>query len=755
MAYGDVLRTTDGIGSQNLTRVGGLRLRRSQRSCDFCRQRKIRCDGPQTADSRCSNCLAFDSACTYEKPARKRGPKNISMEELRKENASLKAKLRSLSLCSLCSQPLQSLPTRRDGRSVNASVFRHSSPESDTSSDTQEPPDEQDFISDELAVRFSQFTLHCMQDKDFGSASSFALANKAIAMKEKHEGRPLLPILRRPLFWDILPWEKKELDKLPLYFYPAGDLIDSLLSLYFTNVHPTMPILHRPTFERSVAEGLHLTDIDFGGLLLSVLAVASRYSNDQRVFVDGDSSLSAGWKFANAIQILRKKAGEPSIYEVQMYFFLTIFVLGTSMPQVSWLYIGVGIRFLQQSGRHRRKPEGHKPNLRDELWKRAFWSYLVLEALVCLFLGRPTGLQVEEYDLELPLEVDDEYWDSGFIQPLGKPSQLSYFVCQLRLSEILVDAMRRLYGSKKSKILLGWDGPEWEQRVVAELDSAMNDFHDSIPLHLRWDPEDPPQGTFFDQSAILHISYNHVLIAIHRLHLQKATKHGGAPSLFICARAARAVIRTADIWLSKLQCIPLPNLINPVFLSGLVLVLYMVGTTRAGLPMDSQHRDLVHIATALDILKFAESRSQSVGRLWEVLRELWSLDGSLPPKYRSNYAPDSGDAGASDPATSGPVSAATVPVEYHGQLGQSFDLWNGTTGSSDRSPVVKPGMTIEQLLADAATMESVLEVDDELMSIWMAAPTDVSNFSDWSAYLQNRNMSGDGLTFDIFGNGEG
>jgi hypothetical protein len=106
------------------------------------------------------------------------------------------------------------------------------------------------------------------------------------------------------------------------------------------------------------------------------------------------------------------------------------------------------------------------------------------------------------YDIELPLDVDDEYWDTGFVQPVGQPSQLAYFVCHLQLSEvtprfspmaipsecwrqIMADAMRRLYGSKKSKILLGWDGPDWEQRAVADLDSAMNDFVDSIPLHRK------------------------------------------------------------------------------------------------------------------------------------------------------------------------------------------------------------------------------------------------------------------------------
>ncbi|KAJ7696899.1 hypothetical protein B0H14DRAFT_3039804 [Mycena olivaceomarginata] len=710
MTSGDEeLGATDN-GSQSPRRVRGLRQRRPQRSCDTCRQRKS--DGANMADGHCSNCLSFGSACTYLQPALKRGPKNMTMEELKKENASLKANLRAISLCPVCSQPFQSLPAQGDGNPKSFPATQEGTPESVTApSDSKEPPDEQDFLDDDLVSRFNAFTFQCMKPKYFGPASTFALANNAIVMKQKFDGRPPSRVERRPLFWEILP--------ATIYIYPPSDLIDSLLDLYFICIHPTIPIFHRPSFEQSVAEGLHLTDMDFGGTLLAVLAVTSRYSTDPRVFVDGDKSLSSGWKFAKQIKILRKRA-EPSIHEVQTYFFLTLFSLGSSMPQLSWLYLGLGIRFLQQRGEHRRKPKSHEANAEDEMWKRR---------TVCLFLGRPMGLHVEEYDLELPLQVDDEYWDIGFIQPLGKPSQLSYFVYQLRLCEILGDAMRRLYGSKKSKILLGWDGPDWEHRAVAELDSAMNDFFDSIPSHLRWDPENPPQGTFFDQSAVLYISYNHVLIAV---------SEQGAPSLFICARAARAILRTADIWLSKLQRVPLPYVLNPVFISGVILVLYMMGTKRAlGVPIE-KNKDAIQIATALDILKFAESRLQPMGRLWELLRELWSLDGPLPSKYRPSYASDSVDVDK-------PVSAVPM-VQYHAQLASDqslFDAWN-TAPSSDppeQSPVLKPGMSIEQLLADAGpvdTMDTIL--DDELMSMWMATPTVVANIADWNAYIGNRNF---------------
>jgi hypothetical protein len=53
------------------------------------------------------------------------------------------------------------------------------------------------------------------------------------------------------------------------------------------------------------------------------------------------------------------------------------------------------------------------------------------------------------YDLDLPIECDDEYWDHPdpelrFKQPPGKPSKVSYFVHILKLKKIHLRAIRSL-----------------------------------------------------------------------------------------------------------------------------------------------------------------------------------------------------------------------------------------------------------------------------------------------------------------------
>ena len=115
------------------------------------------------------------------------------------------------------------------------------------------------------------------------------------------------------------------------------------------------------------------------------------------------------------------------------------------------------------------------------------------------------------FDLDLPLEVDDEYWEhpdptQAFKQPAGVPCNISSFNSFLKLNQILAFALRTIvrswaflwgrtnlsfsfqYSINKSKILLGFVGPQWEQHIVAELDSALNKWIDTVPDHCESRP---------------------------------------------------------------------------------------------------------------------------------------------------------------------------------------------------------------------------------------------------------------------------
>ena len=57
---------------------------------------------------------------------------------------------------------------------------------------------------------------------------------------------------------------------------------------------------------------------------------------------------------------------------------------------------GVGIRFAEDVGAHRRKVYSATPRVEDELWKRAFWVLVVIDRWMSASLGRPCSIQEEE-----------------------------------------------------------------------------------------------------------------------------------------------------------------------------------------------------------------------------------------------------------------------------------------------------------------------------------------------------------------------
>ncbi len=92
-----------------------------------------------------------------------------------------------------------------------------------------------------------------------------------------------------------------------------------------------------------------------------------------------------------------------------------IFVHGSSTPQLAWDFVGIGIRYAQDMGAHRKKVYNAVPSVEEELLKRAFWfvyapssyrlqaDHVYIRVLVSMdralssVLGRPCAIQDEEY----------------------------------------------------------------------------------------------------------------------------------------------------------------------------------------------------------------------------------------------------------------------------------------------------------------------------------------------------------------------
>lgn len=82
-----------------------------------------------------------------------------------------------------------------------------------------------------------------------------------------------------------------------------------------------MPLLHRPTFEQSIAHRLHLQDIHFAATVILVCAIGVGFSEDPRVTaLPYDHPRASGWTwFHQAQEMYLTVLFKPSLYIIQAY----------------------------------------------------------------------------------------------------------------------------------------------------------------------------------------------------------------------------------------------------------------------------------------------------------------------------------------------------------------------------------------------------------------------------------------------------
>jgi len=208
--------------------------------------------------------------------------------------------------------------------------------------------------------------------------------------------------------------------------------MESLFNIFFRDLRHELPFIHEQNFRREFADGLHLRDHYFGGTVLLICAVASRISEDPRVFIPGAPGSACGWQWFEQVQLVRKVIYEaPTLYELQAYCvsllsnnselsssnFIQLalaYALGTSSPGMVAHVTSMGLRFCQELGVHRKRPSNYKRTIDDELKRRCFWYvnfkitksctdhniwsrfFVSFDRWTSSFVGRPTGYREEE-----------------------------------------------------------------------------------------------------------------------------------------------------------------------------------------------------------------------------------------------------------------------------------------------------------------------------------------------------------------------
>lgn len=121
--------------------------------------------------------------------------------------------------------------------------------------------------------------------------------------------------------------------------FPNDDLLRTLVDNYFKGANVYSPLLHRPTFERNISRGLHLSDEGFGATVLLVCALGSRQSEDPRVFSADDElgHLSGGQWFNQVMKTMNTVMFDsPRSYDLQIAWVSIILSLSSLCLNASY-----------------------------------------------------------------------------------------------------------------------------------------------------------------------------------------------------------------------------------------------------------------------------------------------------------------------------------------------------------------------------------------------------------------------------------
>ncbi|KAJ7927889.1 hypothetical protein B0H13DRAFT_1598225 [Mycena leptocephala] len=587
--------------------------RRLPGACDVCRRRKVRCDSAQLGGQRCTNCVSTRAECTH---ARLQVPLKTGRDHVE----------------SILSTSVVYIPSNDPVAShrMLVEVAQYARSLEEQLAALTDPPPTANLPTESLSSDTAPNA-----DRYLGKSSTKQFVKSAV--KHMHQNSPYVASIQRPELWTTVPqpWEKPTTQR-PQHLFPDDDLLHSLVKIYLEQINPLSGILHLPSFRDALADGLHVRDPDFGAVVLVVCASASRYSTDPRVFLEGASEHSCGWKWFRQVQPLCTSFSPvPSLYQLQLICVRRL------IPEECWILVGLGIRAAQAASAHHRSGYARMrvAPLESEQYKRVYWILVTTDAFMSSFQGRPAITGSTDVDLDFPVECESEDHYGGSpdaVQPPQTPRTSAFLGAFLRLAlifERIQGAVVRIKSPPSLVLLLLPTSMCALMQTIPTHSAALNGWVELIPEHLLWDPCQENQ-IFLDQSVILYTTYYHAQILIHRPFIQAPGKapisNTNFPSLAICANAARACGRIMDLHARRGRgLLPLANVMIALFDSAIVILINVWAVVGPGGPrartLEDFSRATADAQNCVRVLRLYERRFRAAGRNCDIISVLLNL----------------------------------------------------------------------------------------------------------------------------------
>ncbi|KAF1955254.1 hypothetical protein CC80DRAFT_549461 [Byssothecium circinans] len=505
---------------------------RTQRACDNCRKRKVRCTG----EPQCRNCVEQDATCIYTQSRRDR------LNEAIEKNTSLITLLKDLSIHvddsgkRMIEERLDSLGDDDDYTPASATDIKlEPSPASGKRPRDGSPSYRQDnreagpreahvseSVGEDGVDILDEDLLRSQESRATGYVGTNSSMQWMRSLKSQmaspgtsrnvSEGTHMPNINNEPTYRQVdgsyteaprpsmsdstfyLDRNDLQLDGIVVdpYELPEPDVAQRLFDSYLTTVHASFPIVPHVfeeqfrKYNESVKRGRpYPLPEEWQAMLNLIMAIGAQYSH----------LLEAKWKneekdhliyMTRATRLLRldklaTSLPSPSLSFIQSTGLLALYYLTIGQVSRAWMMIGISLRFALAAGLHLRNDDPSAPEAKSQIMVRTWWSLHSIETLLCGIIGRPCIIPNDECTVPLPQVLpqqgtspQSECSNSTNTSRRGDADAVtrsSFFGARVTIALIMQKALSKLYSPRISAD--SWDSV---QRDITSLNAELNSW---------------------------------------------------------------------------------------------------------------------------------------------------------------------------------------------------------------------------------------------------------------------------------------
>ncbi|CAK7896480.1 activator of stress genes 1 [[Candida] anglica] len=543
--------------------------RRVTRACDECRKKKVKCDGKQP----CIHCTVYSYTCTYQQP------------NIRNKKSSIAPQQSSLGISSFLNHagnPTGVVPGNspfvansqlgmtnalgslsKQQQSTLKGLVRLLLPKLNIDENPQ------DFNLDKFERVFKYLSTKNSGSLPLNELSELYMdgPSKGIPIHEKTERQSSVSSM------DDTPSSLAREHKIIL---PPKEVALNLIYTTWNKACVLFRFYHRPSLLEEVEllysiDPSNYTDRQqkFLPFMYSILATGSLFSKSTDNHPTSNDSLEDdGFRYFMAARKLIDITNVGDIISIQTIVMMVLYLQCSARLSTCYSYIGIALRSSLKEGLHRNLSifQNSKKNkltpIEIDTRKRLFYTIYKMDIYINSLLGLPRSIQEEEFDQELPEDLDDENItvdDIKFSNQVG----LSSSGCanhHTKLMLIISHIVKDLYPIKNKGNSEDRLTPEYTHARVTEIELELKTWLDNLPKELKpTDPNVSDSGKDIPQRFVLANCYLHLAFLncqimlyrpfIHFISTGSNIRRSDPRSLIRgrnCIKVARMVVKLAN-----------------------------------------------------------------------------------------------------------------------------------------------------------------------------------------------------------------